>query len=38
MNENRQKIIDYLKKYFKHNDFKSDLQRNAIESIVEGKY
>lgn len=33
----REAIIASLTKYFKHDSFKSDLQRRAVEAVVQGE-
>lgn len=33
-----EKMYEVLKKIFKHDDFKSDLQKRAVKCVVEGMY
>ena len=35
--DNDEDLLEALKKYFNHTKFKSDIQKNAIKSIVAGK-
>jgi hypothetical protein len=35
---NDEDLVRGLKKYFNHNGFKSDIQKNAIKSILSGNF
>lgn len=33
-----EQLLDSLKKYFKHSNFKSETQKNAIKNILKSKF
>ena len=36
--KSEEEIKDYLLKYFKHSKFKSELQKKAVEAVVNGNF